>query len=274
MRQIVLYLIILLSISGQSKGQVASRDISPELAKLFNRLEKNSDDNVRISINDSIRCLIDSYASSDSVFEHRFTNIRYLGQVLSPDKLLKIITWNLILTNSTNRYFCYFIRKGEKGKEQSIYRLTGRNSDIPIRTDTVYSEGNWYGALYYDLRPVRFKKEIFYVLLGLDFGNKYVNRKIIDALSFTSDGHLIFGRRWFAAKNEIKFREVFEYNANGVMSLKFYSGKSIVFDHLVPITSKMNEEKMSYGAEYSFDSYTYKSGVWKLKINVDARNKD
>lgn len=274
MKRIVLYLIIILNTFGQAKSQAVNNDISSELAKLFTRLENIFDDNTRIRINDSIRVIIDNYAVSDSVFGHRFANIRYLGQIKSSDNKLKIITWNLILTNSANRYFCYFIRKGDRGKANIIYRLTGFNTDEPIRTDTVYSEKNWYGALYYDLKPIRIKNEICYILLGIDFGNKLINRKIIDVLGFKPDGEIIFGRKWFSAGNEIRFRDVFEYDATGVMSLKFYSARSIVFDHLVPISSGMKEEQQSYGAEYSFDAYNFKKGIWKFKKNIDVRNKE
>ena len=274
MKRIVLFVIILLNICMPAKSQPASHDISKELAKLFNRLENIFDDNIRIRINDSIRVIIDDYAVSDSVFEHRFADIRYLGQIKSSDNKLKIITWNLILTNSANRYFCYFIKKGDRGKENSIYKLSGFNSDEPIRTDTIYSEKNWYGALYYDLKPVRIKNEISYVLLGIDFGNRLINRKIIDVLGFKSDGEIIFGKKWFSVGNEIKFRDVFEYDATGVMSLKFYSGKSIVFNHLVPLSSGTKEEQQSYGAEYSFDAYNFKKSIWKFKKNIDVRNKE
>ena len=274
MRRIVLYLIIILSGSGQTIGQTSSQNVPAELATLFVRLEKVYDDDTRIRINDSIRSILDSYTVSDSVFTHRFTNLRYLGQITSSDNMLKIITWNLILTNSANRYFCYFIRKGEHGKKNSVYMLKGVNSGEPVRTDTLYSDDNWYGALYYDLRPVKIKKIVCYVLLGIDFGNTKVNRKIIDVLTFTQDGRMIFGRKWFESGNEFKYRVVFEYDPSGVMSLKFRSGKSVVFDHLVPLPTGTKGELQSFGAEYSFDSYTFKKGIWKFERDVDVRNKD
>ena len=274
MRRIVLHLIIIAFVSVQVKSQTTNHNVSAGLEKLFTRLEKIYDDDTRIRINDSIRFIIDSYAASDSVFEHQFTGIRHLGQITSSNNKLKIITWNLILQSSANRYFCYFIKKGEHKTKNIIYRLTGLNSGIPVRTDTTYSEENWYGALYYDLRPVKIKKDICYVLLGIDFGNTIVNRKIIEVLSFTRDGGMILGMKWFDTGNEIKFREVFEYDATGVMSLKFLSGKSIVFDHLVPLSPGTKEEQQSFGAEYSFDSYTYKNGLWKFKKNIDVRNKE
>jgi hypothetical protein len=270
----LLYIIIFFYFFLNSEGQSLSRDVSVELLKLFSKLENNFDDNSRLKINDSIKIIIGQYASSDSVFAPKFENIRFLGQLLSSDRQLKIITWNLTLTDSPNRYFCFFIRKGDKKRPNSVYSLTGINSDKPIRIDTPYYENNWYGALYYGLRPVKIKKDIYYVLLGIDFGNKVINRKVIDVLSFTADGRIIFGKKWFAAKNEVKFRDVFEYDANGVMSLKFYTGKSIVFDHLVKISSKNPEKQRSFGAEYSYDSYNYKGGIWKLNINVDVRNNE
>ncbi len=274
MRRTLLYIIIIAFITGQAETQVSGQNVQAELATLFTRLEKVNEDSTRIRINDSIRLIIDSYVSSDSVFKHRFTNIRYLGQITSSDKMLKIITWNLILKNSANRYFCYFIRKGRRGNNNTVYRLTGVNSGDPVRTDTTYSANNWYGALYYDLRPVKVNRDVNYVLLGIDFGNNIVSRKIIDVLGFTQNGELIFGRKWFEAGNEIKFRVVFEYDATGVMSLKFRSAKSIVFDHLAPLSSGRKEEQQSYGAEFSFDSYIYKDGIWKFKRNVDVRNKE
>ncbi len=59
------------------------------LEELFDRLTGNYNDTERIRINDSIRIILDSYVKSDSVFKHRFTNLRYLGQIMSPDSLLK-----------------------------------------------------------------------------------------------------------------------------------------------------------------------------------------
>ncbi len=277
MRRTVLYLIfptLIIFFTSQAKSQAYGQNVQTELAKLFGRLEKVSDDNSRILINDSIRLIIDSYAASDSVLKHRFNNLRYLGQIVSSDKKLKIITWNLILSNNKNRYFCYFITKGKRGKDNSVYRLTAGSTGNTVRTDTVYFQDNWYGALYYDLRPVRIKNEICYVLLGIDFGDPIVTRKIIDVLSFNQDGKIIFGKKWFNTGNEIKYRVVFEYDATGVMSLKFRSARSIVFDHLVPISRGMKEEQQSYGAEYSFDRYFYKNGIWKFERNVDVRNKE
>jgi hypothetical protein len=268
MRYIILIIIIFELSAFRSKAQ--DQTVSVTLDSLFSRLAKSRDDIVRNRINDSIITIIDGYALSDSVFEHNFTNLRYLGQITADDDNLKIITWNLILNDRTNSYYCYIIHRGEKGEKNILYKLIGKNSPDPILTNTEYTEKNWYGALYYDIRPVKIKKELIYVLLGVDFGNNPNNRKIIDVMSFTDKG-LVFGRKWFQNGDDIRQRVVFEYDATGSMSLNFRTDKSIVFDHLVPIAA--GSEGITYGAEFSFDSYNFKNGIWTFERNIDVRNK-
>jgi hypothetical protein len=59
-----------------------------------------------------------------------------------------------------------------------------------------------------------------------------------------------------------------------MMSLRFTSDKSIVFDHLVPFSPAMKDDRQYYGPDYSYDAYHFENGLWKLMINVDARNKE
>ena len=211
---------------------------------------------------------------SDTVFNHRFINLRYLGQVTSPDSLLKIITWNLVLKDSPSRYFCYFIRKQKPGKENIVYRLTTAYRGNQVITDTIYTESDWYGALYYDIKPFIIDEMQCWVLLGINYGNPFISRKIIDVLSFTKEDSIIFGRKWFVSGERTKFRDVFEYASNGMMSLRFSSDSSIVFDHLVPILPEQMDDRQYYGPDYSYDAYNLENGFWRLKINVDARNKE
>ena len=275
MRHLTLYLIILLLFSsGFAKGQESQRDTSQVLEELFDRLTGNYNDTERISINDSIRTILGSYVKTDSVFTHRFTNLRYLGQIMSPDSLLKIITWNLVLENEPGRYYCYFIRKGLQGQSNKIYRLSVGYNESPVKTDTTYTESDWYGALYYDLKPYNVDNQRCWVLLGIDYGNGYITRKIIDVLTFSSEGSIIFGRKWFDSGGTLQYRAVFEYASNAMMSLRFKSDNSIVFDHLVPFSATHKEDHQYYGPDYSFDAYNYKDGIWHLTINVDARNQE
>lgn len=273
MRSLFLCLVLFVLISsGMANGQVVPKEAPVVLEKLFDRLVDNYNDSVRISINDSIRLIIAKYAKSDTVFTTRFTNLRYLGQITSPDSLLKILTWNLVLETEPGRYFCYFIRKEGKGKENKVYSLTTPYKEKPVKTDTTYTQSDWYGALYYDVKPYNADNKPCWVLLGLDYGNPYISRKIIEVLSITPRDSIVFGRKWFSPGGGIKYRAVFEYASNAAMSLKFKSDSSIVFDHLVPFSPSKKDDRQYYGPDYSIDSYNLKDGLWKLAIDVDIRN--
>jgi len=251
-------------------GQPGGSDPSALLNSLFGRLAAGGEDREKIRINDSIRLMIDSYVRSDSVLSNNFSRQRYLGQILSPDSRLKIITWNLLLNDSPSEYFCYFILKS--GNENKIYNLTTSYRPESIRTDTAYSEKNWYGALYYDLRPLKQENRGSYMLLGINYGNPSITRKIIDVLSFNPEGGLTFGKKMFADGNEMKFREVLEYSHTAVITLRFLSEKMIVFDHLVPVDPAMKGNREFYAPDFSYDAYEFEKGLWRFKQDVDVRN--
>jgi hypothetical protein len=263
-----IHFILALILFSTLKGHSQSKDISIILKNLYDRILYSNNDVEKLRLNDSIHLLIDNYVTSDSVFVHKFSNLRYLGQITSPDSKLKIINWNLILRDGSNKYFCYLIRKGEKGKGNKVYKLNGSHSDNPIKTNRSYSEKDWYGALYYAIKP--YKND--YVVLGIDNSSLFQTRKIIDVLSFTPEGGLLFGKSCFIKGKETKLREVLEYSSEGVVSLRFKSQKLIVFDHLDVFSAGHENNTESYGAGLSFDGYKLKKGNWEFISNIDAKN--
>lgn len=272
MRSKIIYLIIIVFISANVlRSQIHKDDLSHLLEKLYSRLENNYDDVNCLHINDSIRLLIERYVTSDSVFTHRLTNLRRLGQITSSDSLIKIINWNLILHSNPGRYYCYLIKK--QGRDNIVYRLTSAYQEDPAKTDTVFTDLNWYGAMYYDIKPIVLTDKRCWILLGVDYGNPLISRKIIDVLTFTPENSIVFGKKWFVSGADVKFRDVFEYASQGMMSLRFTSDSLIVFDHLVPFSDALKNNRQYYGTDFSYDAYCFRNGSWILKRNVDARNK-
>jgi hypothetical protein len=91
-------------------------------------------------------------------------------------------------------------------------------------------------------------------------------------ISFDNNCLVVFGKKWFETSRGIKFRKIFSYASNGMMTLRFSSDTSIVFDHLVPVSAENNQ--VLYGADYSYDSFIYTDGMWKFRLNVDVRNNE
>jgi hypothetical protein len=254
-------------------GQITPGSTAADLEGMFRRLRENHSSSEKLAINDSVKTIIERFASSDSAFRYKFSNLRFLGQITSADNLVKLITWNLILEDGGNRYFCYIIRRSSGGPLNIVYKLSGIYNEASIRSDTVYSDSNWYGALYYDIRPFKSENDTDYILLGIDYGNSFITRKIIDVLSFGPANSLVFGKRCFSDGKNVSPRVVFEFSATAVMSLRFVSSTSIVFDHLSPISPQYKDNRQFYGPDFSFDSYDLENGLWKLKSNIDIRNK-
>lgn len=273
MKRYTCIIIIAVSISiSHASGQTNSHDVSSILSDLFTRILNTNQDPERLRLNDSIQLIIDNYAASDSVFAHRFSNIRFLGQILSPDSKLKIITWNLILREGKNKYFCYIISKGNKGEKNKVYKLTGENKNEDIQTDKKYTDKDWYGALYYSIEPFSKDKVIHYLLLGIDYGDLSYTRKIIEVLTFTPEGGIIFGNDCFIKDKEVSSRVIIEYSSEAVVILRMKNRRCVVFDHLVSISGKKNNRE-NLGSEYSYDAYALKKGIWYFITNIDVRNK-
>jgi hypothetical protein len=56
--------------------------------------------------------------------------------------------------------------------------------------------------------------------------------------------------------------------------LRFAGKGSVVFDHLSPSSPQYKGNPQFYGPDFSFDSYNLENGLWRLKSNIDIRNKE
>lgn len=249
------------------------KDLQAELSGLYGRLVSSRNDAEKIGINDSIRILIGSYAVSDTAITHKFDGLRYLGQIISPDKKVKIINWNLILENHKSRYYCYIIHKPSRKEAGRVYTLEAEYRETPAECDRIYHDSDWYGSLYYDIMPVKKSGVENWVILGIDYGNQLITRKVIDVISFDKEGKLYLGRKWFVSGDVVKYREVFEYSSEAVMSLRFTGTGSIVFDHLVPVSPGLKDSMQHYAPDFSYDAYYFRDGMWRFEQNVDIRNR-
>ena len=242
------------------------------LEKAFNRLALSHDDSEKRLINDTIIIGVEQYMKSDSVFYSRFENIKFLGQIMSPDSLVKILTWNIAFSDGNQNYYCYFLTKPVAKAEIEVYKLTGTSGTAMIRKDTTYTIPDWYGTLYYDLRPFYLNNEKYYVLLGIDFKDIFLSRKIIEIVKVEDGNVLIFGKRCIVNGTNIYYREVFEYSSLANMTLRFKSDNEIIFDHLSPFSPEYKDNFQYYGPDFSYDSYVFEKEQWKLKEDVDLRN--
>lgn len=272
LRYTLLLILFPVNVFSQDTFSQDVMDTEEMLNGLFSAIRQDSDLVARDNANKAIEKFVDAYAVRDDLWKSSL-GVRNLGQVMSPDSLLKIITWNLNTGKGQGRYYCYFIKKNDG--MNGVSKLIGNYNEGPVKTDTVYTGEYWYGALYYDIRPFSARGLKYYILLGLDLGNPLISRKIIDVLSFGQNGTPWFGQKIFAMQEDSReYREVFEYSSAAMMTLRFTSDTSIVFDHLVPFSPELKDDRRYYGPDYSYDAFILRNGIWHFSLNLDIRNRE
>lgn len=273
MKRFCSILSLLFLMCATASSQLSVPEMSSSLGELFTQLNRNTADSSRYRINESIRSVVESYVASDTIFRFNLEDVRFLGQITSPDSMLKIVTWNLPLEDYRGEYYSYVVRRGGKGEKNKVYPLAAPYNGSDILTDTTYTGADWYGALYYDIRPFTSEGTRYWVVLGLNQGDPQVTRKLIDVISFDDNSDsVIFGKKWFL-NSRPAHRVVFRYASTGMMTLRFASSTEIIFDHLVPVAATP-DNRVLYGPDYSYDSYTFADNKWTFSLNVDARNKE
>jgi hypothetical protein len=140
-------------------------------------------------------------------------------------------------------------------------------------------------------------------LLGWDGNNLLSTKKLIDVLTFKSNGKPQFGAPIFKKfpDKDKAVRIIFEYSAKAIMALRYEpqylhvivqskdkKNKTekvrvepmIVFDNLVPMDTRLSPDQPDLKNQYQFyvpetnilNGFVLKDGRWYFAKDIDARN--
>jgi hypothetical protein len=226
-------------------------------------------DELRVKYNDSLVEEMNQYFTDASSFDQEFT-LKSAAVINSSDKKVRLINWNLPFENGTHQYFGFVQYKDKSGYK--YFQLTDITDSIAISEKKTYTSNAWPGALYYELIPIKKRKNIYYVLLGWDGNDRLTTKKVIDCMYF-SKGKLLFGADIFKLDKGFKKRMVFEYSAEYTMTLRYEKdNKTIVFEHLDCEDPKFKGNYEYYGPDGSYDALIIKKGKLNYEPYYDARN--
>lgn len=203
-----------------------------------------------------------------------FTKIKSISIQTSSDKSFRVFTWFTLNKNGYSPHGLISYKKPGK-KTPVIYELNAIK-EIPKNISfKTLNQDNWLGAVYYEIIEFKQKNKKYYALIGFDGNNGITHKKIIDILSFTSNGQPRFGAPVFINEKRIANRIIFEYSAKAKISLSYHEkNKMIIFDHLAPERPELEGMFQYYVPDLSYDAYKLESGKWNYKPDVDARNMD
>ncbi len=193
-----------------------------------------------------------------------------LSSVDAPDHTVRLITWNVPRENGTHLYEGLLLHMN--GRERDLFELRDMTGEINAPEVPELGPDRWYGALYYQLVPVKRGAKTYYTLLGWKGHDKVETRKVIDVLHFKGSQPR-FGAPIFGSGKLKKNRQVFGYSFQASMMLRYDQGYGIVMDHLAPVRQDLQGQWAFYGPDMSYDAYVWDKDHWRLERDIDARDR-
>ncbi len=201
-------------------------------------------------------------------FDYAFDSLKNIGSIYSPDRALRIFTWNIPVGLNDQLYFglaLYFSRSDNNYIVVKLNNPTGLNQLKKI--------GEWPGALYYEVVQTKHAGQKYYTLLGFNFDTPLSNKKVIDILSIDDYNELYFCKELIRYDNKIVDNIEFVYNEKASMSLRYDQDKKmIIFDHLSPSKPSLEGKYEFYGPDFTYDGLKFEKGIWEHYLNINITN--
>ncbi len=199
-------------------------------------------------------------------YAHPFRKFKEVSVSVLPseDDKFRIFTWQLRV--SKERYIYGGVIQ-TANKKPKVFALTDGSDALPRPHSEVLSADKWYGALYYNIKPMSKKNSKYYTLFGFDAHSLYTRRKVMDVLYFEK-GEPKFGAPVFNIQEEGKLprtdhRFILEYSVAARATLNYNEElKMIVYDHLIPFPSPYDEEGAAMMPDGSYHGFKLKRGKW------------
>jgi hypothetical protein len=223
-----------------------------------------------------IRTLVNSLKEKNS-FNYPFQELKNLISVKKDEEnKFRIFSWFTQNDDGSYRYFgAIQINNPNKLELYPLIDNTQNFNDTDQLKDSTLLPNQWYGAVYYDILPVKGIKEPYYILLGwkgIDLKN---SSKVLETLRF-NNGKPEFGVSVLEnafKSNEFNKRIIYNYTKDASMLLRHLKDeKLIVFDHLVSANDQAKSFTNLYAPDLSYDAYKFKFGKWIIQENIQLKN--
>lgn len=231
------------------RGIGQSGPITDSIAFHARELIRNHDLTVREKafdyLNDHLGSLIVQYPDYTDSFPH----FEGLAVLENPKLGLRVVTYQLYRDTSTYEYGGWI---QSDYLDQPVF-LTDTSEMWESDTDLDYLEmdpENWYGVLYYEMKPLSVSEEGMTILLfGLDNFHFFTKRKIIETLVI-SDGEVSFGQSVVSMEEDLprdywKKRFILDYSVQAPATLRYDKERDmIIFDHLIFMPSDIPAQRI------------------------------
>ncbi|MBL0048353.1 MAG: hypothetical protein IPP32_09705 [Bacteroidetes bacterium] len=273
MKNKLIFLLLFLWISAAFGQNVALFAYEDSIIRMHQQVLETENDSAKLLVNTRFGALITRAATQENSINYPFDSLKSISILTASDKSFRIFNWELGLSDGNINYYGIIQTLNRKTNQYIISQLIDQSNKLKKAETMVLEPGNWYGAHYYKLIETTYKKKVVYTLLGANWSNALVRKKIIEPLQIGNDAKAKFGAAIFQTKTNGLKRIVFNYSSEVSMSLRFDDNrKQILYDHLVPRSPELKGQYEFYGPDMSIDGLHFKKGKWQLLEDVDARN--
>ncbi|MFA5973122.1 MAG: hypothetical protein WC780_12285 [Lentimicrobiaceae bacterium] len=261
--------------------------VQDSLSKLSSLIWKQKTDTARLKANEVFLNKFQSVLKAPSSVDISLDSIKGITMVASDNGKLRIFTWNVPVSDGTNKYFGFIQLMRDSLMVIPLHSSGIEQADFETKQ---FTPQTWYGALYYKLIEVNIGGQTAYTLLGWDGYSTNSNRKLIDIFEIDKAGNIFFGMPVFKTEKGIKSRVVKEYAEKSNMLLRYdYQAIKvkkrnkikkeetwlIVMDRLVPMDPSMKGIPKYYVASGdTYDGYIFRNGYWVLVEDVEVVNRE
>ena len=270
MKNFLVFSFVFLGISAFAQDYDVTKAENRLLMKL-ETLRSASTDQEKVSANEDFKSDLAAVLEYEESFDHPFLSLTSVGFIDSKDKMVRIINWNIEQDDKSQRYYGFVQHYDKRKKSLSVTELKEEVFGLQ-QPDGIIEAKNWYGALYYQIIPVKKGSRTIYTVLGWDGNTTMSNIKLIDAMYI--NGHSVkFGSPIFKIGKETKKRVFYEHSEKVTMTLRYEAGRDrIMMDHLSPEAPTMKGYYSFYVPDLSYDAFIFENNKWILKEDVIGVN--
>ncbi len=271
----IILIISLFSTALMLSAQEVNLSIEEDsLVKLLKNLRNAKNNQEKKEANLIFKTKFKSVLQNKEALTYPFSQLTTVGVINSPDRLMRIINWNIEQDDFSQKYTCFILHFDKRKKKYHVTELKDISFGMPTQPTEILTSDNWYGALYYKIIPVKKGSRTLYTVLGWDYYSDMSQMKLIDVIYFSGNIVKIGSPIFKLGKTTLK-RVFFEHSKKTGMSLRYEEERErIIFDHLSPETPSMKNFRSFYVPDLSYDAFIFAKGKWILHEDVIGVNKE
>ena len=225
------------------------------------------------------RLLVKSLQTKNS-FHYPFDSILTVSKVYAPDSTFRIFTWQFTRDEDFYRQRGAIQMRTADGSLK-LTPLFDVSDYTNAPADSIRTNKNWIGAIYYGIVQKSHNNKNYYTLIGFDDNSVRSTKKWIEVLTFDEDGNPKFGGPFFKMVGDSVRspytlpRFELEYKKDGRARMNYDRELDlIIYDHLISQDNKP-EKKYTLIPDGDYQGFKWVDGRW-LQIDkvFDFKLKD